>query len=210
MENGQTPAIFAAYLGNLDILKLLVAYQANVYDYSKPLLTIAANKGNQDMVKYLLELKVDVNAFGTRQGSALLAAVDNGNVNIADLLIKAGANVNMVTEYINYTPLVIACHQKNLEMVKLLVQAKAITRKFSDNLRYFPLYIAINTKNLELVTYLMDHGADVNDYMSDGETSLMRACKLHLTRIVHYLLSKGAYLHAVNNNHQSLLMKTIL
>src|ERR1700749_1257018 len=64
----------------------------------------AVKSGNAAAVKSLLAEKVDVNAAAADSSTALHLAVAADNLEMADALIAAGANVKAVTRY-NITPL---------------------------------------------------------------------------------------------------------
>lgn len=62
-------------------------------DASKYLIT-AVNKGNVDIVKLLLENKVDVHWKDGFKTSAIMYAATKENIEIMKLLLKYGANIN--------------------------------------------------------------------------------------------------------------------
>ena len=78
-------------------------------------------EGNVEVLSHLVALKeVDPNRR-TRTGSTLLCvAVEQGNSEIAALLLQAGAKVE-TRDKTGHTPLCIAALAKNTEMVKLLL-----------------------------------------------------------------------------------------
>ncbi|ORY09452.1 hypothetical protein BCR34DRAFT_516475, partial [Clohesyomyces aquaticus] len=51
-------------------------------------------KGNEQVVKLLLDKGADVNAQGGRYGNALQAALVKGNEQVVKLLLDKGADVN--------------------------------------------------------------------------------------------------------------------
>src|SRR5262245_54983391 len=85
----------------------------------------AAMQGNKDAVRTMLKQGADVN---TAQGDGMTAlhwAVQKGDVEIAQTLLYAGANVKATTRIGGYTPLLIAARNGNAEMIEALVAAGA-------------------------------------------------------------------------------------
>ena len=93
-------------------------------------LHVAAEHGNLEIVRFLLEKGAKVNAKDRDNRSPLLMLVENSdaeettNLEILRLLIAKGANVNARDEE-KKTLLMSACEDDNLEVVKMLLEAKA-------------------------------------------------------------------------------------
>lgn len=82
----------------------------------------ATNIGNKEIVKLLLKAKADPNNWYSR--SPLVIAIDREFVDIANLLIDAGADVNIDPE-IDLTPLNLAVHINSLQLTIKLINAGA-------------------------------------------------------------------------------------
>ncbi|MFN5274343.1 MAG: suppressor of fused domain protein [Planctomycetota bacterium] len=119
-----------------------------------------ARSGDLEMVKAMLDLGFDINALsGKEQSSALGIAVSNGHYELAEFLLKKGANPNLSR------PMIGALNQdstkKKLAFVKLLVDNGC------DVNRIYDLYGDITkgftaldwTKDPEVVAYLKSKGA---------------------------------------------------
>lgn len=97
----------------------------------KGLLLLAASNGDATMVKILLNAKADPNTTDLfHMISVLQVAVEAGNVEISELLITAGANVNSASGRTN-SPLHIASKKNSIAMVKLLLDSGADTNAVS-------------------------------------------------------------------------------
>lgn len=165
-----TPLMYAAALGSLDAVKLLVETGARVNaanDFgATPLMWCA---GDLAKVRYLLSKGASVAARSKvgRTPLAIAAAYD-GSVEIARLLIEKGADVKAVDES-GASVLEIAASVDNLEVARLLI-AKGADVNTTDKEGYTPLGNAVSAAdgNAELTRLLLDHGAKVN--VSSGDT----------------------------------------
>src|SRR4051794_20801224 len=72
----------------------------------------AVKQGDKTAVRSLLKQRVDVNAAQGDGSTALSWSVDREDLETAELLIGAGANVNVANEY-GVTPLALACSKAN-------------------------------------------------------------------------------------------------
>ena len=81
----------------------------------------AAQKGDADDVKELIQKGVDVNAVNEHKWTALRIALWMGNVDVAKVLIRNGADVNAVTKD-KWTALLIAAKAGYADVMKELVQ----------------------------------------------------------------------------------------
>lgn len=106
--------------GDLQIVKYLIDNESEILNGSINCpLRIASYHGNYEVAKYLFENKYYLNL-----NDALLSACNGNNLNIVNLLVENGADVNHQKEGYDYviTPLVNACNKKNLNIVKYLVE----------------------------------------------------------------------------------------
>jgi ankyrin repeat protein len=55
---------------------------------------MACYSGNENLVKYLVELEVDITIEDTRGETALFIACKNNNKNIVEYLVEHGADIN--------------------------------------------------------------------------------------------------------------------
>lgn len=81
-----------------------------------------ANETSPNMVMFLIEngAKLDVKEEHFYGHTPLQRAVMNNNIELAEILLKAGANVNL-PNFSDETPLILASCNKDLHMAKLLI-----------------------------------------------------------------------------------------
>ncbi len=127
----------------------------------------AARDGNIEAVKQHLAAGTDVNAKDEYSGyTSLHHAANHGLNEIAKLLIKKGANVNLKANF-GYTPLMIAT---NTVIAELLIKNGAnvnATHQYGTG-----LHIAAGVGNRSVAEWFIDNGADVNAKDDNGNTPL--------------------------------------
>ena len=108
----------------------------------------AANSESVEILSALLEAGTDVNAwyFGGRWATALIIAVERQNTNIVDLLIKAGADVNVKSG--GKTVLKRSVDLKNIEIICKLVETGAVDDAQTDEGLTALMQVAANAVQL--------------------------------------------------------------
>ncbi|KAK7495784.1 hypothetical protein BaRGS_00013004, partial [Batillaria attramentaria] len=132
----------------------------------------------------------DVNVKGSGITPLYLAAV-YGQIEIAKLLIRRGADVNQNLEEGRVTPLHVVSESGRTEFAILLIASNAdVNAKTKDG--FTPLFYAILHDHLDIVRLLLQNGADVNTRIKHWTSPLFLACTRGRTGIVERLLLKGA------------------
>jgi ankyrin repeat protein len=158
----------------------------------------AAARGDREAVKSLLKSAADVNAAQGDGMTALHWAAMNGDAELAQMLIVAGANVKATTRLGSYTPLYLASQQGHGKILQALIKAGGDVKAGTPN-GTTPLMVAAASGELEAVRVLVESGADVNG--KDGvrwQTPLMYAAASNRAAVIGYLASKGADVKATN------------
>ena len=135
----------------------------------------AAMKENKQAVRSLLQKKADVNAAQTDGTTALHWAVRWDDLETADLLIRAGANVSVATRA-GATPLQLAAINGNAAIIEKLIKAgadpNAPLTKYGDT----ALMMAARTGTPDAIRALLDNGAQIDAVETwGGTTALMWA-----------------------------------
>ncbi|MBV8801559.1 MAG: ankyrin repeat domain-containing protein [Gammaproteobacteria bacterium] len=114
----------------------IIPYHPSIAPFTQLLpvreLYFAARGGKVDEVQQYIDLNINVN-YRYLHEPALFMAISENKVKCVELLLKAGADVNMqspivkdgVVEYKGYTPLHLAIDQENYDCAILLIKAKA-------------------------------------------------------------------------------------
>jgi ankyrin repeat protein len=120
-DRGHTVLTSVAAAENYAILNLLMQAGASTAGLDSIQLIQAAGAGNIDRVKSLLAGKVNLDLD---RGAALGNAAAAGHTQIVELLIQAGANVNL-TDKLGFSPIASAAYSGYGEIVNLLIAAGA-------------------------------------------------------------------------------------
>jgi uncharacterized protein len=156
----------------------------------------AAMKGSREAVRSLLERKTDVNAPQADGTTALLWAVQADDLDMADLLIRAGANVSAANRD-GATPLLLASVNGKAAMIGKLLEGGADPNAALSRYGDTALMLAARTGNTDAIKVLLDHGAQVNKQETWGGTSaLMWAVSERHPAAVKLLLERGADVNA--------------
>lgn len=142
-------------------------------EYDNTVLIIAAQYGRAEIVKFLIENQVEIDAKDSDGMTALMLAAKGGHTDTVRLLLEAGADIT-VTDHKGWTALMGAAIYGEPEVVKLLLEAKSDVniRNTSNETALMMAALRGNTAALQL---LIEANADVNLKRNDGRTALMEA-----------------------------------
>ncbi len=154
----------------------------------------AAMRGDLDAVQSMLSRQAAVNAAQGDGTTALHWAAYRDNVEMARLLVEAGADVAVKTRLGDLTPLFMAAKNGTAEMIELLVEAGADINSTNAN-GTTPLMLAAASGKTDAVQVLLDRGAEVNAKdITNEQNALMFAAALGRSDVVRLLAVKGAEL----------------
>ncbi len=158
----------------------------------------AAMNGDKAAVKALLKSAADVNAAQGDGMTALHWAAMSGDLELAQMLVFAGANVRATTRLGTYTPLFLASQQGHAPVIQALLQAGSDLKAGTPN-GTSPLMVAAASGKVDAVKALLDAGGDVN--AKDGvraQTPLMYAAAANRADVITLLAAKGGDLKATS------------
>ncbi|WKY07621.1 hypothetical protein Q1695_007241 [Nippostrongylus brasiliensis] len=196
-ENGHCALMEAASAGHLNIVKLLIQSGAKAVfvnmnsEFKESPLTLAAYKGYTDVIEYLLSLNdYDRSTRDEELHTALMEAAMDGHLEVARILIQAGAPVNLTSESYE-SPLTLSCCGGHAELAKLLIDAGANIEETNDE-NYTPLMEAAREGHVHVVKILLENGAQVNATTDETmETALTVAACGGFTEVLDVLVKNG-------------------
>lgn len=152
----------------------------------------AVMKRDKDAVRALLKEGADVNAAQGDGMTALHWASRSGDVDLAQMLLYAGANVKATTRLGAYTPLMMAAEQGHAAVIAALLAAGADV-KAANATGTTPLMLAALSGDAKSVTMLVENGAEVDaKEKSMQQTALMFAAGTNRVDAIAALLKAGA------------------
>lgn len=171
-------------------------------------LHLAVYNNDLDSVIKLLQNKHNPNAADGNGTTPLAYAVQNNNVEITNVLLDRGANINLRSGPKKRSPLHIACFNGNFEAAENLCFKSAVIDT-GDYYGLTPLHYAVFNGDYFMTDMLLFYGANPNKANTDGNTPLHLAALHNDTGIVSLLLSKGANPNLLNLSGLSPLMIAI-
>ena len=153
----------------------------------------ASMRNDAAQVRLLVANGAEVNAAHGDGMTGLHWAAENGNPEIASILLESGANVEAVTRLGAYRPLHLAARRGNASVIQLLLDASADPETESATGGVTPLHFAAASGKAASVQALMDHGVELDARESIwGQTPLMFAAAAGRTEVIRVLLQAGS------------------
>jgi ankyrin repeat protein len=158
-------------------------------------LAYAAMHQNLPLMRELLARGADPN-LGRKGHRPLDAALLLGHLEVAQLLLEAGANPNL-PGVADCLPLIETAERGKTEHLRLLLEYGADVNA-RDALQRSALALCAARGDVEAVRLLLDHGADVNAGDELG-TALNKAAQGRHAAVVRLLIERGADLDATTS-----------
>ena len=185
--------------------------------YGRNLLHVAVIYGNVEIVKLLIDHKVEINFRDNRGYTPLHLAAANSAISnaaileeqyylgVIDLLIQRGAMID-VENAENYTPLQLAVIGGFDKIaIYLIKQGANINPTHSHSLLHDAInacYLSRKDTYIAIIKYLISLGVGINNVDGPGNTSLhLAAKKLYIPgfqEVVNLLIAAGTDIYAVN------------
>ncbi len=208
LPDGTTLLMTASQNGHVGIVKELIALGVDVNQRQSETFTaliFAAILGHENIVQLLVSSGADVNAghsMPSSQGpsggqTALSVAAQRKNISMCKLLLKLGADVNVVTEA-GYTPLMWSLvNAEDGKCAKLILQAGAnpdpnAVPTISFATLTSPLILGATNGIADIVKELIRQEVELDKRDGDGCTALKQAANQGHTEVVIALIRAGA------------------
>jgi ankyrin repeat protein len=153
----------------------------------------AAMRGESEQVRALIKSGADVNLAQGDGMTALHWAAELGDVEMATMLIAAGANLESVTRIGGIRPLHLAAENGQAKVARTLLDAGALAEAGRAVTGTTPLHFAARAGSVETIDALLQHGADVDARELEwAQTPLMFAAEENRVPAIKTLLAAGA------------------
>ena len=170
---------------------------------SNLLLIKSAKLGNQLQVTTALERGADIDTTDAQGTTALMFAAQKGLTQTVDLLIAAGADLNLHRRQFGTTALMFAAAANRIDVVSQLL-AQGVNVNASNEDGSTALMGATLAGAKEIVALLLMAGANVLKIDADGDNALSIAISGNYPSIVQQLLAAGADPNVVDPDGDSL------
>ncbi|KPM02538.1 Ankyrin repeat and KH domain-containing protein [Sarcoptes scabiei] len=200
-KKGLTPLIVAAANGHVSIIEILLNHGAeleSLTDVSKDTaLSVACSLGQIKAVELLLCRGANKEHRNISDYTPLSLASAAGHTEIADILCRHGAEINLRTgSKLGITPLMLASMNGHIETVKLLLDRGSDINAYVETNRNTALTLAAFQGRHDVVDLLADRNANIEHRAKTGLTPLMEAASSGYTEVGKVLLEKGAEVNA--------------
>lgn len=187
---------------------------------ARSLLPSAIRSANVGMVKVLLATKINPNlALNYRHARPLHLAVEMGNVEMTELLLSYGSEVDfpMSSDDCQSSPLTIAAGSGRVDIMRLLLNRGAdvnvgdvdIDEENADEHERGPLRAAIQNGHLKAAKLLLDFGANVDTRSFPGAIRYRQVLETAISTgnmvFVHLILLHGAHVPVLADTTEGLL-----
>jgi ankyrin repeat protein len=205
-----TPLMYAAEIGSLEAMKVLLDHGANVNAQNAFGSTaLMWSVTDPRKVRLLLDHGADVNLPAKSGRTALLiAAFTDPSAEVVRMLLANGAKANVMDRR-KVTALNAATFGNDTETIHLLIEADADMETADTFIGMTPLINAAGNRNLAAVKLLLEHGAKVNAVSKTenlpkiqtgtvefgGWTPLLMAAPFGPPTVVKTLLDAGAQIN---------------
>ena len=198
---GMTPLAAAILIQDAEIINMLGTCGASPLKHFASVFGAASEVGDLQLIERLVELKGNISPHDL--GYALTIALKDGREEIAQILINAGADVNVQhnDEYgSSVGALFYALERGSEALIYALLDADAAINYHRHRVHSVSaIQLATMWANRSMVEALIFAGADLNHTCYKQPTALAIAVKQHNSELVQLLLASGAEVNTPGN-----------
>ncbi|MGK5092712.1 ankyrin repeat domain-containing protein [Deltaproteobacteria bacterium TL4] len=196
--------VFAAHTGDLEVVKNYLKYVGEVdvsisgdYNYALTAAALSAleRKGQIEVIKTLIEAGADLYVENEKFGNILMIAVRQGDLELVDLLVKHGMDINAKCKSapfkgLNAFWLAIARHKLDIAEYLLKCGAKISAEDGAYCLN--EVIPAAHQKAIPSIKFLHGYGIDINVPNHEGTLPIIYASYCGEVEVVKCLIDLGA------------------
>ncbi|MFN7038411.1 MAG: ankyrin repeat domain-containing protein [Alphaproteobacteria bacterium] len=172
---GETPLHIACLYGHVEIVKILLQFNANPKaasmgnGHQQPI-HYAAENGNSEILQLLLSKKVNINAKDVSGSTALHISAELGHTEFVETLLKNNARIE-VSNNAKQTPLSKAVRSQRVDTVKMLI-ARGADKDVIDEDGNTVLHNAAYSRNIQIIKIIVDSKTNLNVKNFKGQAPL--------------------------------------
>ncbi|KAF5686819.1 CAMK kinase [Fusarium circinatum] len=155
--------------------------------------------GDIDMVEWLVDCGIDINAPDESGRTPLYLSAAIGNVEMVRILCEGGAVIETTSES-GGTPLQVAAMKGHTDVAELLLEKGADIEASDSYGGYTSLGFAASMNHSGVTRLLLDKGANVEATNLAGHTPLISAARSGPEAVAKLLLNHGAHIEATDKS----------
>ena len=200
----------AAAYGRLEKVKTQIENGADVEAYVEGMtpLCVAAQNGNYEIVRCLVQAGADVNSWSGAQANKIDETTSPLHENRIEQLMDLEPSDNLIP--IEQTALHAAAASGHLNIAKLLLENGADCDLATRYFGWTSLQMAVVSGHKHIVTLLLSHTTNVDIVNKRGDTALLIATNHGFKEIAAVLLENGADADIANRKGQTPLYYAVI
>ncbi|XP_071085033.1 serine/threonine-protein phosphatase 6 regulatory ankyrin repeat subunit A-like [Haliotis cracherodii] len=194
-ENGLTPVIVAAKVGENKVFNLLVNKQCDLSvldNDNNNILHAASSGGSVWIVNCIISRNIaDKESRGKNRVTPIMSAAENGHKNVFDFLVNKGCSLTTVDDS-GRNILHCACVGGNVQIVENIISQGSVGLTSTDKERQTPIMVAAKNGHKNVFDLLVNKGSSLTTVDDSGRNILHCACVGGNVQIVENIISHGS------------------